>query len=75
MIACCTRTPSETKITERLAQLSANLDVYDTILSKTPYLAGDRLTLADLWHLPTGFMLEQAGYGVMANEKRPNVAR
>ncbi|KAG9042341.1 hypothetical protein FS837_010974 [Tulasnella sp. UAMH 9824] len=32
--------------------LNAKLDGYERILSKQKYLAGDELTLADLWHLP-----------------------
>ncbi|TFK27922.1 glutathione S-transferase [Coprinopsis marcescibilis] len=53
--------------------LSAKLDVYDKILSKQKYLAGDDITLADLFHLPYGVMLSQAGSNVM--ETKPNVAR
>ncbi|KAG2364575.1 glutathione S-transferase [Suillus spraguei] len=35
-------------------QLSAKLDVYDVILGKQKYLAGNDITLADLFHLPYG---------------------
>ncbi|KAF8896017.1 glutathione S-transferase [Infundibulicybe gibba] len=56
-----------------IANLSSKLDVYDTILAKQKYLAGDELTLADLFHLPYGNMLRVAGSDIM--ETKPNVAR
>lgn len=34
--------------------LDTNLAVYDKILSKQQYLAGDEITLADLYHLSYG---------------------
>ncbi|KAH6907359.1 glutathione S-transferase [Coprinopsis sp. MPI-PUGE-AT-0042] len=49
------------------------LDVYDKILSKQKYLAGEDLTLADLFHLPFGALLPAAGSNAIAD--RPNVAR
>ncbi|KAF5314738.1 hypothetical protein D9611_007252 [Ephemerocybe angulata] len=56
-----------------IAQLEPRLDVYDEILSRQRYLAGDELTLADLFHLPYGVLLVEAGSNAM--EVRPNVAR
>ncbi|TFK27435.1 glutathione S-transferase [Coprinopsis marcescibilis] len=53
--------------------LKAKLDVYDKILAKQKYLAGDELTVADLFHLPVGAHLKAAGSDVL--ETRPNVAR
>ncbi|KAF8072245.1 glutathione S-transferase [Lyophyllum atratum] len=58
---------------EHLKKLDAKLDAYDVILSKQKYLAGDELTLADLFHLPYGALLEAAGSNIM--ETKPNVAR
>ncbi|OBZ67186.1 hypothetical protein A0H81_12786 [Grifola frondosa] len=55
--------------------LNAKLDAYEVILSKTKYLAGDSVTLADLFHLPFGARLEEYGVNVLTSEKRPNVAR
>jgi len=56
--------------------LSAKLDVYDVILSRQRYLAGDECTLADLFHLPYGAMITKIGVDFLVNEdKRPHVAR
>ncbi|PPQ82542.1 hypothetical protein CVT25_007151 [Psilocybe cyanescens] len=60
-------------IEDSLSKLAANLDVYETILSKQKYLGGDEVTLADLYHLPCGTLLPAAGSDVI--ESRPNVAR
>jgi len=60
----------------RVAQAEANLEevfaYYDTILAKQKYLAGDEMTLVDLFHLPNGSALKAFGYkGTF--EKYPNV--
>lgn len=55
------------------ATLHAKLDVYEKILSKQKYVAGDELTLADLFHLPYGNLVAQTGSDAIA--KRPNVSR
>jgi len=54
--------------------LSAKLDGYEVILGKQKYLAGNEVTLADLFHLPYGTMLLRAGSDLMTS-KGPNVAR
>ncbi|EIM86312.1 glutathione S-transferase-like protein [Stereum hirsutum FP-91666 SS1] len=56
-----------------LATLNAKLDVYEKILGKQKYLAGDDLTLADLYHLPNGHFLDVGGIDALT--VRPNVAR
>ncbi|KAF4615736.1 hypothetical protein D9613_012468 [Agrocybe pediades] len=56
-----------------LTSLSAKLDVYDKILSKQKYLAGDEITLADLYHLPYADLLPRASANII--QERPNVAR
>ncbi|KAJ3493802.1 hypothetical protein NLJ89_g10935 [Agrocybe chaxingu] len=56
-----------------LATLTAKLDAYDDILGKQKYLAGDELTLADLYHVPQGCMFLVAGTNVL--ETKPNVHR
>ncbi|KAF9530605.1 glutathione S-transferase [Crepidotus variabilis] len=56
-----------------ITALDEKLDVYDQILSKQKYIAGDELTLADLLHLTTGALLPICGYHGL--ETRPNVAR
>ncbi|KIJ66149.1 hypothetical protein HYDPIDRAFT_174824 [Hydnomerulius pinastri MD-312] len=64
----------EAKVDENLATLNAKLDVYEVILGKQKYLAGDNVTLADLFHLPYGSMLFAADCGNVITS-RPNVAR
>ncbi|PAN51714.1 hypothetical protein GQ55_9G624300 [Panicum hallii var. hallii] len=44
--------PDEARIAENEKKLRNMLGVYDEILSKHKYLAGDEFTLADLSHLP-----------------------
>ncbi|KAH6913539.1 glutathione S-transferase [Coprinopsis sp. MPI-PUGE-AT-0042] len=56
-----------------IKKLEGKLDVYDKILSKQKYLAGDELTLADLFHLPYAALLINDGSKVISD--RPNVAR
>ncbi|KAK7060440.1 hypothetical protein VNI00_001205 [Paramarasmius palmivorus] len=59
-----------------IAGLSEKLDGYEAILGKHRYLAGDikELTLADLFHLPYGAWVTQAGSNILST-KGPNVAR
>ncbi|KAI4522163.1 glutathione S-transferase [Schizophyllum commune Loenen D] len=54
--------------------LNQNLDVYDKILEKQKYMAGDTFTLADLFHIPYATRLRPQ---VQCNymETKPNVAR
>ncbi|KAJ7253568.1 glutathione S-transferase [Mycena rebaudengoi] len=59
---------------EACKSLSGKLDAYEVILGKQKYLAGDELTLADLFHLPYGTMLKQAGSDLLST-KGPNVIR
>jgi len=65
--------PDEAVVKDKVEKLSASLDVYDQILGKQKYIAGDDITLADLFHLTYGSYLAAAGTDVI--EKRPNVAR
>ncbi|KAJ7058461.1 glutathione S-transferase [Mycena amicta] len=59
-----------------LAQLGAKLDVYEQILSKQEYIAGNELTLIDLFHLNTmPTVIEHGGVDIMSSPSRPNVAR
>ncbi|KAL5522171.1 hypothetical protein ACEPAF_2028 [Sanghuangporus sanghuang] len=65
---------SQERVSEYTSTLEQKLKVYDKILSKQKYLAGNEITLADLLHLPLGnFITERAGFkGLTAT---PNVAR
>jgi len=65
--------PDKAVVDKSIATLSSKLDVYDAILGKQKYLAGNEITLADLFHLPLGTMLATAGTDVL--DSKPNVAR
>ncbi|TFK36730.1 glutathione S-transferase, partial [Crucibulum laeve] len=58
---------------ELIATLDKKLDAYNVILGKQKYLAGNEITLADLFHLPVGSMLPVAGSNIL--ETKPNVVR
>ena len=61
-------------VARHVAALDEVFSVYDVILSKQPYLAGEEITLADLSHLPHGNSLHTFGHGDLF-EKYPNVKR
>lgn len=67
----------ETVVSAAKAALESKMDAYEIILSQQPYLAGQNLTLADLFHLPIGTKLVQGGQGDVLTDakKRPSVAR
>ncbi|KAJ3560689.1 hypothetical protein NP233_g10674 [Leucocoprinus birnbaumii] len=65
--------PDEARVTELTGRLAQKLDAYEQILSKQKYLAGDELTLADLFHLPYGALLGVAGINLI--QERPHVAK
>ncbi|KAF9001507.1 glutathione S-transferase [Cyathus striatus] len=67
------QTPDLEIYNKNIETLTAKLDVYDKILSKQKYMAGDSLTLVDLFHLPYANLLAAAGSNVML--EKPNVAR
>ncbi|KAL1942988.1 hypothetical protein VTO73DRAFT_4659 [Trametes versicolor] len=55
--------------------LEGKMAGYEAILSKTQFLAGDEITLADLFHLPCGALLENQGIDFLVSDRWPNVAR
>ncbi|KAK7031002.1 hypothetical protein VNI00_010236 [Paramarasmius palmivorus] len=65
---------NQAKFDVAIAGFSGTLDGYETILGKHRYLAGDELTLADLFHLPSAGRITQAGSNIVST-KGPNVAR
>jgi glutathione S-transferase len=66
----------EARVTELATTLEGKIAGYEAILGKTRYLAGDELTLADLFHLPYGVYLAQQKFTFLEDEaKFPNVAR
>ncbi|KAJ7085498.1 glutathione S-transferase [Mycena belliarum] len=60
-------------VDEQHAILEAKLSAYDVILGKTRYLAGNSITLADLFHIPNAPLLAVGGNDIMT--RKPNVAR
>jgi glutathione S-transferase len=66
--------PDEALVKLYASQLDTALAVYDVILAKQPYLAGQEVTLADLFHLPYGVMAKNTGFADLF-EKYPNVKR
>ncbi|KAJ7097157.1 glutathione S-transferase [Mycena belliarum] len=67
-------TPDKAVFDTLISGLSAKLEVYEIILGKQKYLAGDEITLADLFHLPYGSLLKTAGSDIMSTAG-PNVTR
>ncbi|KAI0075213.1 glutathione transferase [Panus rudis PR-1116 ss-1] len=58
------------------ATLQVKLDGYERILSKSKYLAGDSVSIVDLFHLPSGTHIEYLIPGILSDEsKRPSLAR
>ncbi|KAJ7618756.1 glutathione S-transferase [Roridomyces roridus] len=55
-------------------ELSRKLDVYEEILGKQKYLAGDEFSLVDIFHISFGALLRPAGCDLMKT-KGPNIAR
>ncbi|KAG8945085.1 hypothetical protein FRC04_001246 [Tulasnella sp. 424] len=49
----------ENKFQKHVETLNAKIDGYERMLTKHKYLAGDEITLADLWHLPFGEEVEK----------------
>ncbi|KAJ7906155.1 glutathione S-transferase [Mycena leptocephala] len=66
--------PDKAVFDSLIESLSAKLDAYEVILAKHKYLAGNEVTLADLFHLPYATMLARAGSEIMTT-KGPNVTR
>ncbi|QKX58037.1 uncharacterized protein TRUGW13939_05157 [Talaromyces rugulosus] len=66
--------PDEALAKKNLDLLDTNLAVYEKILSKQKYLAGDEITLADLYHLPYGVEAWEVGLRDVVN-KYPHVTR
>jgi len=64
----------EEAVKKHAASLEAALVAYDAILSKQAYLAGDEVSLADLYHLPYGKIVRNLGYADLF-AKYPNVTR
>ncbi|KAK7058151.1 glutathione S-transferase [Favolaschia claudopus] len=66
---------NETIVPGQLEILDKILDSYEVILSKQPYVGGNTLSLADLFHLPYAAYVTLGGSDIMTATHRPNVAR
>ncbi|KAL8807196.1 MAG: hypothetical protein Q9182_000878 [Xanthomendoza sp. 2 TL-2023] len=66
--------PDEARVSQAETDLDEVLAYYDKVLSEQKYLAGDGITLVDLFHLPNGAALKAFGYKETF-EKYPNVDR
>lgn len=64
----------ETVVKSSLEKLDTVLQGYERVLSKNNYLAGVELTLADLFHLPYGILLEELGFTDLLS-KYPTVTK
>lgn len=68
--------PNQALLAKHAEILEGKLDGYERILSKQKYLAGDNITVVDLFHLPHGTILPVVlGKDPLDNEKRPHLAR
>jgi len=65
--------PDEEKAKQAIEDLLRKFEVYERLLSKQKYIAGDELTLADFYHLPIGTLLPLCGVSI--THGRPNVER
>jgi len=61
-------------VAKHAAILDETLAIYDGILARQAYLAGDEITLADLSHLPGGTMVRDLGFKDLF-DKYPNVKK
>lgn len=64
--------PDMVRVAQAEADFHKVLSVYEEILAKQKYLAGDKFTLADLFHLPNGAAMK-AGKWNKIFSKHPNV--
>ncbi|KAG9007847.1 hypothetical protein FRB90_009202, partial [Tulasnella sp. 427] len=62
----------EKRLQQHIDTLNAKLDGYERILSKQKYLAGDELTVVDLWHLPYAEMSEKFAPQVWESHPKVN---
>jgi hypothetical protein len=68
--------PDEERVATLVEKLETKLAAYEAMLGKHKYLAGDDLTLADLFHVPWGaFAAPQEFTWFEDKEKYPNLSR
>ncbi|KAJ6520816.1 glutathione S-transferase [Mycena vulgaris] len=64
----------QTALAAAVSEFSAALDVYEVILGNQKFLAGNEITLADLFHLYSAPMMAGLGIDIMSRQG-PNVTR
>ncbi|KAG8073352.1 hypothetical protein GUJ93_ZPchr0006g44469 [Zizania palustris] len=67
--------PDQARIAENEKKLQQMLTVYDEILAKNEFLAGDEFTLADLSHLPNSHYIVSSPRGKKLFTSKKHVAR
>jgi glutathione S-transferase len=68
--------PKEELVRNVATLFESKLAGYEAILSKHKFLAGEEVTLADLYHLPYGSKLAPQGFDWLENSSKfPNIAR
>ncbi|KAJ5893690.1 hypothetical protein N7495_005381 [Penicillium taxi] len=58
----------EARVKALVAQLDTTLEGYERLLSKQAFIGGDKLTLADLFHLSYGTFVEPFGFAELLNK-------
>jgi glutathione S-transferase len=61
-------------VKKHLGTIDTSLAVYDKILSKQKYLAGNEISLADLFHIPHAQKAWEYGFGDVVG-KYPHVSK
>jgi glutathione S-transferase len=56
-------------LAENIKSLSANLDVYDTILGRQQYMAGDEFSMVDIFFVPYTNRTFKMGLGNMVTDR------
>lgn len=65
---------NEDLVKKHLAELDSTLAVYNEILARQSYIAGDNFSVVDIFHLPYGSLAKVGGAkGIF--DKYPNVTR
>jgi len=67
-------TPNPVIIKDLREKLTPKLDIYDKLLSKQKYMAGDEFSLIDIYYMPYMNLMYQAGEGNLIDE-RPHLKK
>ncbi len=67
--------PDPKMVASHVKKIGPFLDVYDKVLSERKYLAGDHMSLVDIFHIPYGFLILTATSQKELIQSRPNLKR